>query len=128
MAKKIVFVDDSKTVLATVQYAVEELVEGGVIEFSTYINPVEFLELVKNGSVSYDLLFTDINMPQMSGLDLSRALKSIDTLKQKPIIALTTENSTEIKQIGKEIGIAGWIVKPFDEEKIVKAIKKILGL
>ena len=110
------------------QYAVEELVEGGVIEFSTYINPVEFLELVKNGSVSYDLLFTDINMPQMSGLDLSRALKSIDTLKQKPIIALTTENSTEIKQIGKEIGIAGWIVKPFDEEKIVKAIKKILGL
>ena len=128
MAKKVVFVDDSKTVLATVQYAVEELVESGVIEFGTYINPVEFLELVKNGSVSYDLLFTDINMPQMSGLDLSRALKSIDTLKQKPIIALTTENSTEIKQIGKEIGIAGWIVKPFDEEKIVKAIKKILGL
>lgn len=128
MPKKVIFVDDSKTVLATVEYAVSELIEDGTIEFSTYLNPVEFLAKVKEGSVTYDLLFTDINMPQMTGLDLSRELKAIDALKQRPIVALTTESSADIKKLGKEIGIAGWLVKPFSDEKVVVAIKKVLGV
>lgn len=128
MSKKVVFVDDSKTVLASVELAVEELVNQGLIEFITYDNPVEFLEDVNNNSMVYDLLFTDINMPQMNGLDLSRNLKSIASVRQKPILALTTESSAEIKQAGKEIGIAGWVVKPFSNEKIAMAVKKVLGV
>lgn len=128
MSKKVVFVDDSKTVLASVELAVEELVESGLIEFLTFNNPVEFLAEVEANRVSYDLLFTDINMPQMTGLELSQKLKNIAHIRQKPILALTTENSAEIKQTGKEIGIAGWVVKPFSNEKIVTAIKKVLGL
>jgi two-component system chemotaxis response regulator CheY len=128
MAKNVVFVDDSKAVLASVELAVEELVASGAIHFATYANPAEFLELVRGGSVSYDLLFTDINMPQMSGLELAKALKALDSVRQKPILALTTENSAEIKQTGKEIGIAGWVVKPFSNDKIVMAVKKVLGI
>jgi two-component system chemotaxis response regulator CheY len=126
--KKVVFVDDSRTVLASVELAVEGLVNSGEIEFITYSNPLEFLNAIETNAISYDLLFTDINMPQMTGLELSQKLKNISHIRQKPILALTTENSAEIKQLGKEIGIAGWVVKPFSNEKIVLAIKKVLGI
>jgi len=128
VSKKVVFVDDSKTVLASVELAVEELVESGLIEFVSFNNPVEFLAEIEANKISYDLLFTDINMPQMTGLELAQKLKNIAHIRQKPILALTTENSADIKQLGKEIGIAGWVVKPFSNEKIVMAIKKVLGL
>lgn len=128
MAKKVVFVDDSKTVLVSVEMAVENLVSDGLIEFITYDNPLELLEDVENGSLNYDLLFTDINMPQMNGLELARKLKANANIRQKPILALTTENSAEIKQAGKQIGIAGWVVKPFSNEKINMAVKKVLGV
>lgn len=128
MAKKVVFVDDSKAVLASVELAVDELVANGSITFSTFSNPVDFLEKVVSAEVDYDLLFTDINMPQMTGLELSQRLKNIPSVRQKPILALTTENSAEIKQAGKEIGIAGWVVKPFSNDKIVMAIQKVLGI
>ena len=128
MSKKVIFVDDSKTVLASVELAVEELVEAGLIEFFTFNNPVEFLAEIEANKLTYDLLFTDINMPQMTGLELSQKLKNIAHIRQKPILALTTENSAEIKQLGKDIGIAGWVVKPFSNEKIVTAIKKVLGV
>lgn len=126
--KKVAFVDDSKTVLASVELAVEDLVNQKLIEFATFANPVEFLEGVKSGGITYDLLFTDINMPQMTGLELSKSLKAMASIRQRPILALTTENSTEIKQLGKDIGIAGWVVKPFSNDKIVLAIKKVLGV
>jgi len=127
MAKKVVFVDDSRAILASVDFAVSELVDEGKIEFQSFINPEELLKAAQGGMV-YDLLFTDINMPQMNGFELSAALKQIPTLKQKPIIALTTENSVEMKQRGKSIGIAGWITKPFNEAKVIGAIKKVLAV
>ena len=128
MAKKVVFVDDSKTILVSVEMALEELIESGDITFEFFVNPLELLEAVENGNLKYDLLFSDINMPEMNGLVLAEKLKSIDSVKSKPIIALTTESSAEMKKKGKEIGIAGWVVKPFSDTKIVMAVKKVLGL
>ena len=128
MAKKVILVDDSKTILATVGFALENLIQTGSITFDTFDNPIEFLNEVKNGRSSYDLLFTDINMPQINGLDLAKELKSIEHVKQKPIVALTTESHASIKQAGKEIGIAGWLVKPFSDAKVIGAVQKILAL
>ena len=128
MAKNVVFVDDSKTILVSVEMALEELVESGKITFDFYSNPVELLELIQSGKVTYDLLFTDINMPEMNGLELAKILKTVESVKNKPILALTTENSAEMKQKGKSIGIAGWVVKPFSDKKIVMAVKKVLGV
>lgn len=128
MPKKIILVDDSKTILATAEMALEDLVASGVISLKTYINPAELRDLLVSGSEDYDLLISDINMPQLNGLDLSRELKQHDNFKNKPILILTTESSAEMKAKGKEIGVTGWLVKPFSDEKLVKAMKMVLGL
>lgn len=125
MAKIVVFVDDSKTVLLTAEMATKPLVERGVIEFKSYENPLELIEDVKNG-FSYDLLITDVNMPQMNGLEMAKELKKI--LKMKPILALTTENASEKKQEARKIGLTGWITKPFTPEKLLMAIKRVLRI
>lgn len=128
MAKRVVLVDDSKTILATAEMAVEDLVASGVIEFQTYLNPVELLGNLQSGSENFDLLISDINMPQMNGLDLAAQVKSDARFKQKPVLILTTESSADMKQRGKDIGVTGWMVKPFSDEKLVKSIKMVLGI
>ena len=125
--KKIIFVDDSKTVLMTAEMSVKELVDSNQVELRIYENPLDVLEAVENGFV-YDLLITDINMPQMSGLDMAKKLKTMESVKLKPILALTTERSPEIMRKGKEIGLAGWIVKPFSPAKLLMGVKRVLKL
>jgi len=127
MAKKIILVDDSSVVLMTAQVALDDLMKSGAIELITYENPDVILKDVKEGLV-YDLLITDINMPQMNGFELATALKAVESIKAKPIIALTTENSPQMKAKGKEVGLVGWITKPFTNEKLILAIKRILRL
>jgi len=125
--KRVVFVDDSKTVLMSVEMALEDLIKEGVLELKTFENPLELLEAVENGFV-YDLLVTDINMPQLSGLEMAKRLKEIPAVKLKPIIALTTEKSPQIVQKGKQIGLAGWLVKPFTPDKVLMAVKRVLRI
>lgn len=128
MSKNVVIVDDSKTIIATAEMAVEELVSSGLISFASYINPEELMADAQSGALNYDLLISDINMPQMNGLDLSSGLKAMEKFKNKPILILTTESSAEMKAKGKAIGVTGWMVKPFDGEKLAKSIKMVLGL
>lgn len=128
MAKRVIIVDDSRAVIATAELAVEELINSGVIEFKSYLNPAELLGNLQSGAENFDLLISDVNMPEMNGLDLARAIKSDDRYKTKPIIVLTTESSEQMKMTGKEIGVTGWMVKPFNDEKLVKSIKMVLGV
>lgn len=126
MAKKIIIVDDSAAVLMVAGEALEGLASNGV-EYQTFDNPEDVIEAV-NGGLVYDLLITDINMPQMSGFDLTKALKQIPSVKPKPIIALTTENSPEMKMQGKKVGLVGWLTKPFTEDKLIMAVKRVLRI
>ncbi len=128
MAKRVVIVDDSKTIIATAQMAVEEMVNRGEISFAFYYNPAELLDDAIEGSLQYDLLISDINMPQMNGLDLSASLKKMETFKNKPILILTTESSADMKSRGKAIGVTGWMVKPLDGVKLAKSIRMLLGI
>lgn len=128
MKKTVIFVDDSATVLMSAELALAEMTKEGLIELITYNNPVELLNDVQCGATSYDLLITDINMPQMNGLDLIKHLKGIESNKLKPILALTTENSIEMKEIGKSLGLSGWISKPFSNDKIIMGIKRVLRM
>ncbi len=128
MIKRVLLVDDSKTILATAEMALEDMVASNTIEFKTYINPLELLANLQNGTENFDLLISDINMPQMNGLDLTETIKKDAKFKQKPILILTTESSADMKQKGKEIGVTGWMVKPFSDEKLVKSIKMVLGI
>lgn len=128
MGKKVAFVDDSGVVLMSADMALESLIESGTVELFKYENPVEFLDEVESGKIVYDLLITDINMPQMNGLELIERLKAKAEFKARPILALTTENSTEMKEAGKAVGLNGWISKPFSDEKLIMAVKRILRL
>lgn len=82
--------------------------------------------LNKAGSKQYDAILTDMNMPQMNGIDMVAKLRAQPNYKTTPIIMLTTESSAEEKQKGKSVGVTGWIVKPFQPEKLVEAFKRIL--
>lgn len=128
MAKKVILVDDSRAVVATAELALDGLIGNGTIEFASYLNPMELLSALQNGSENFDLLISDVNMPEMNGLELARSIKSDDRYKNKPIIILTTESSEQMKITGKEIGVTGWMVKPFNDEKLVKSIKMVLGV
>ncbi|MGE4295251.1 MAG: response regulator [Campylobacterales bacterium] len=128
MAKKVIIVDDSRTILATAEMALEEMGKSGAITLTTYLNPQEFLTQALAMQVDFDLLITDINMPQMNGLDLAAALKQHEHFKNKPILVLTTESSADMKTRGKTIGVTGWMVKPFSDDKLVKSIKMVLGI
>jgi two-component system chemotaxis response regulator CheY len=128
VAKRVIIVDDSRAVIATAELALDGLISSGVIDFKSYLNPLELLGALQNGSENFDMLISDVNMPEMNGLDLARAIKSDERYKTKPIIVLTTESSEQMKMTGKEIGVTGWMVKPFNDEKLVKSIKMVLGV
>lgn len=128
MAKRIILVDDSRTILATAEMALEDLQAEGVIEIKTYLDPLELREELLSDREGFDLLISDVNMPQLNGLELVRELKQHDRFKNRPILILTTESSAEMKAKGKEIGVTGWLVKPFDDGKLVKAMKMVLGI
>lgn len=75
---------------------------------------------------SFDLVITDINMPNMGGFELIRQLRSLPQYKLTPIICLTTESSDEQKAKGRAAGATGWIVKPFSAEKLINIIDRVL--
>lgn len=128
MAKKIVILDDSKTIHGSLELALSELIKSNQLFVTKYTDPIDFLADIENESINFDLMFSDINMPQMSGLEVVKRLKSNDKYRNKKILMLTTDSSDEAKQIGKDIGVTGWIVKPFNSTKILKAVKQLLGV
>ena len=125
MAKKVVFVDDSPTVIMSLKEITKNLVDENIIETVMYNNPITLLEDIEVG-LEFDLLIMDINMPQMNGIVLLEEIRKIIT--NKPILALTTETSNEVKDKAKELKINGWISKPYNDEKIIKAIKRVLKI
>lgn len=119
--KKILIVDDSVSIRKSVSFVLGQ--EGyDIIEAEDGLDGVKKAE-----STPCQLVITDINMPNMNGIELIKALRSTSAYKFTPIIALTTESQDTKMQEGKAAGATGWIVKPFTSEKLVAIVKKILG-
>lgn len=74
-----------------------------------------------------DLVITDLNMPNLDGIGLIRAIRETAAYRFVPILMLTTESQAERKAEGKAAGATGWIVKPFRPEQLVAVVKKVLG-
>jgi two-component system, chemotaxis family, chemotaxis protein CheY len=74
-----------------------------------------------------DLVVTDVNMPNLDGISLIRELRSLPDYKFVPILMLTTESSEDRKQQGREAGATGWIVKPFNPERFIATVQKVLS-
>ena len=75
----------------------------------------------------FDLVLTDVNMPNMDGITLIRELRQLPNYKGTPLLMLTTESASDKKQAGKEAGATGWIVKPFNPDQLLAVIKRALG-
>lgn len=121
MSKQILIVDDSASIrqmlsftLKAAGYAVDEAVDGKD-------------GLGKAQSKAYNLVFTDQNMPNMDGLSLIRSLRGLPGYRATPILMLTTESSDEMKSKGRAAGANGWLVKPFDPQRLTEVVKKVIG-
>ncbi|MAC76891.1 MAG: two-component system response regulator [Rhodobacteraceae bacterium] len=72
-----------------------------------------------------DVVITDVNMPKLDGLGFIEELRRTHVDRLVPILVLTTESAPELKARARAAGATGWIVKPFDEEKLVWAIERV---
>jgi two-component system chemotaxis response regulator CheY len=118
---RILTIDDSKTMrdmlmltLADAGFDVLQAVDGQ--------DGVDLLE-----KENVDLIITDINMPRMDGYEVIRQLRRRPEHKATPILVLTTESETDKKNIAREAGATGWLVKPFDPDKLIATVRKVAG-
>ncbi len=73
----------------------------------------------------FDVVLTDQNMPRMDGLTLIENLRSLPAYQKTPILMLTTEAGDEMKAKGRAAGATGWLVKPFDPERLIAVVNKV---
>ncbi len=120
----VLFIDDSETALASTKIATNSM----PIEVKQYLRAMDALDEIGTGVVRPDLIITDLNMPQMNGLEFLKEARTMDETKKTPILMLTTETKPELKEQGKALGLTGWIVKPFNPAQLQGAIKRVLRL
>jgi len=83
--------------------------------------------LAKAQSERFDMILTDLNMPNMDGLSMIKEIRKLPTQTGVPIVFLTTESDDGIKQQAKMAGATGWLVKPFVPEQLLRVVQKVLG-
>ena len=120
MKKTIITVDDSPTMRNMIAFTLR----GAGHEVLQAADGAEALDLLKKRPV--DLVISDINMPNMDGITLTRQLRGLPQFKATPIILLTTESAPEKKSDGRAAGATGWIVKPFQQEQLLAVVAKVL--
>jgi two-component system chemotaxis response regulator CheY len=121
MSLKIMTVDDSRTMRDMVSYTLKEA-GYEVLEAEDGQQALTILSTQKA-----DVVITDLNMPNMDGIALIKNLRAHAHYKTTPILMLTTEADESKKNAGREAGATGWIVKPFNPEKLLAVVKKVSG-
>jgi two-component system chemotaxis response regulator CheY len=121
MSKTALVVDDSvsmrQMVAFTLREAGYEVLEG--------TNGQEGLNAL-SGPERVDLIITDLNMPVMDGIGFIKGARALAGTRFTPILMLTTESQESRKQEGKAAGATGWLVKPFDPEKLLQVVAKVV--
>lgn len=82
--------------------------------------------LAKLNGKEFHLFVTDINMPGIDGIELTRQLRAMEDYRFVPIVMLTTESQPEKKSQGKAAGATGWIVKPFQPNDLLNVVKRVI--
>ncbi len=121
MAKTILTVDDSSSIRQMVSFTLK----SAGYDIIEAVDGQDGLDKAKNRTVN--LVLTDQNMPRMDGLTLIKTLRAMPAYKTVPILMLTTESSDAMKTQGRAVGATGWIVKPFDPQKLLEVVKKVIG-
>jgi len=121
-APRILIVEDStmvritvKRTLASVDFAVEEAKDGA-----------EGLAKAQASAEPFDLILTDLNMPNMDGLTMIQNLRKIPAYADTPIVMLTTESGDDKKSVAHESGVSAWLVKPFEPDNLIEVVGSML--
>lgn len=121
MSLTVMTVDDSRTMRDMVSYTLQQA-GYNVLEAEDGNHALSILN-----SQKADVVITDLNMPNMDGLTLIKELRAHPNYQATPILMLTTESDDSKKGAGREAGATGWIVKPFNPEKLLSVLKKVAG-
>lgn len=121
MSAKILTVDDS----ASLRMAIRIALAGAGYDVTEAEDGLDGIEKAKNDQ--FDLIVTDLNMPNMDGLTMIRELRAMPAYCGTPIIFLTTESDDAMKQQAKAAGATGWLVKPFVPDQLIRVSRKVLG-
>ncbi|UII26821.1 response regulator [Fulvivirga maritima] len=120
MSKTVLIVDDSESIRDLVEMTLEnagyKVIKSFDGEDATY----------KLNGRPVDLIITDLNMPNLDGIDFIKKVRAHEAYSTVPILLLTTESQTIKKEKAKEVGATGWIVKPFVQEKLIAIVKKVI--
>ena len=119
MTKRILTIDDSKTIRDMLMLT---LSDAG-FEVLQAVDGQDGLDVL--GKENVDVVITDINMPKMDGYEVIRHLRRDAAYKTTPILVLTTESDTEKKNLARDAGATGWMVKPFDPDKLIATVRKV---
>ncbi|MCE6950371.1 response regulator [Cereibacter sphaeroides] len=119
MPLTVLAIDDSRTIRELLR---EALVQAG-FDVHLAIDGLDGLE--KLADRVPDAVITDINMPRLDGFGFIKAVRDMPEHSALPIIVLTTESAAELKARAREAGATAWIVKPFDEAKLVSALRRV---
>lgn len=117
----ILAVDDS----ASMRQMVAFTLKGAGHQVTEAADGEDALRLAK--TQTFNLVLTDVNMPRMDGITLTKELRALPNYRFTPILTLTTESSQDKKMAGKAAGATGWIVKPFNPDQLLATVKKVLG-
>lgn len=120
MGKKALSVDDSKTIREMVSFTLKK--EG--FEVAEAEDGQDGLAKL---SGPLDVIITDLNMPNMNGIEFISSVRADDSHAGLPMVMLTTEGQAETMRAGKKAGASGWIVKPFNELQLELTVKKFIG-
>lgn len=121
MARNLLIVDDSASMRQLVSFALKD----GGYDVTAAVHGKDALEKLNNGA-KFELVITDLNMPEMDGVELIKQLRQKPGYKFTPVIMLTTESQDSKKQEGKAAGATGWIVKPFTPDQLLGVVKKFV--
>ena len=117
---RVLTVDDSRTILAMLHHTLS----NAGFEVLQAEDGKQGLDVLKNETV--DVVITDINMPVMDGIEFIKNVRATGNHQSLPILILTTETSQDKRDQGLAAGGTGWIVKPFDPEKLISVINKVV--
>jgi two-component system chemotaxis response regulator CheY len=121
MAKTILIVDDSALMISSVK---GNLTMAG-FKVETAEDGVRAMAKLKGG-LKPDLIITDINMPNMDGMELIKNVRALPGFRFTPILTMTTESQAAKREEGKKLGATGWLVKPVGGADLLKIIKQVL--
>ncbi|MFN3740135.1 MAG: response regulator [Thermodesulfovibrionales bacterium] len=121
--ENILIVEDSETTRCLIRAVIEEIRDFNIIEAASGFEALKILPQEK-----FNLIITDINMPEINGLELIRFVKTNPLYKDIPLIIVTTERGEEDRKKGMSLGASAYITKPFKADELKEAIKRVLNI